>query len=130
MSLLAHRLVFLCVDAYCFLFWDLPGDVLAAPESATCAWIGVILLSLSVLHTSLSLSHALRGWNRCAIRLLFVKRVYTLFTIRMVRFHPTDSFLRTARGPQPYNISIYLLPPLVSSSSAVRGQYIAASRLF
>ena len=31
MSLLTHRLVLLCVDAYCFVFWDLPGDVLAAP---------------------------------------------------------------------------------------------------
>ena len=27
-------------------FWDLPGDVLAAPESALCGWIGVILSSL------------------------------------------------------------------------------------
>ena len=25
MSLLTHRLVILCVDAYCFIFWDLPG---------------------------------------------------------------------------------------------------------
>ena len=48
MSLLTHRLVFLCVDAYCFIFWDVPGDVLAAPESALCGWIGVILLSLSL----------------------------------------------------------------------------------
>ena len=24
----------LCIDAHCFIFWDLPGDVLAAPESA------------------------------------------------------------------------------------------------
>ena len=48
MSLLTHRLVFLCVDTYCFIFWDLPGDVLAAPESALCGWIGVILLSLSL----------------------------------------------------------------------------------
>ena len=30
------RLVSLCVDAYCFIFWDLPGDVLAAPELALC----------------------------------------------------------------------------------------------
>ena len=36
-SLLTHRLVLLCVDAYCFIFWDLPGDVLAAPESACVA---------------------------------------------------------------------------------------------
>ena len=49
MSLLTHRLVLLCVDAYCFVFWDLPGDVLAAPESALCGWIGVIPLSLSLL---------------------------------------------------------------------------------
>ena len=54
MSLLTHRLVLLCVDAYCLVFWDLPGDVLAAPESAMCGWIGVILLSLS-------LSRAWRG---------------------------------------------------------------------
>ena len=33
-SLLTHRLVLLCIDAHCFIFWDLPGDVLAAPESA------------------------------------------------------------------------------------------------
>ena len=43
-SLLTHRLVLLCVDANCFTFWDLPGAVLAAPESALCGWIGVILL--------------------------------------------------------------------------------------
>ena len=30
MAQLIHRLVLLCVDAYCFIFWDLPGDVLAA----------------------------------------------------------------------------------------------------
>ena len=28
--------------------WDLPGDVLAAPESALCGWVCVILLSLSL----------------------------------------------------------------------------------
>ena len=49
LSLLTHRLVFLCVDAYCFIFWDLPGDVLAAPESALCGWIGVIPLVLPCL---------------------------------------------------------------------------------
>ena len=27
-SLLIHRLVLLCIDAHCFIFWDLPGDVL------------------------------------------------------------------------------------------------------
>ena len=48
MSLLTHRLVLLCVGAYCFIFWDLPGDVPTAPESALCGWIGVILHSLSL----------------------------------------------------------------------------------
>ena len=53
MSLLTQRqpydrLVLLCADAYCFIFWDLPGDVLAAPESALCGWIGVIPLCLSL----------------------------------------------------------------------------------
>ena len=33
-SVLTHRLVLLHIDAHCFIFWDLPGDVLAAPESA------------------------------------------------------------------------------------------------
>ena len=37
-----------CVDAYYFIRWGLPGDVLAAPELALCGWIGVILLSLSL----------------------------------------------------------------------------------
>ena len=46
-SLLTHRLVLLCIDAHCFIFWDLPGDVLAAPESA---------LGLDRCYTSLSLS--------------------------------------------------------------------------
>ena len=46
MSLLTHRLVLLCVGAYRFIFWDLPGDVPAAPESALCGWMGVILLSV------------------------------------------------------------------------------------
>ena len=49
MSLLTLRLVFLCVDAYCFIFWDLLGDVLAAPASALCGWIGVILVTLSLV---------------------------------------------------------------------------------
>ena len=48
-SLLTHRLVPPCVDAYCFVTWDLPGDVLAAPESALCGWIGVILLEVSLI---------------------------------------------------------------------------------
>ena len=41
-SLLTHRLVFLCVDAHCSISWDLPGDVLAAPQPALCGWIGAI----------------------------------------------------------------------------------------
>ena len=55
MSLWTHGLVNLCVDAYCFIFWDLPGNVLAAPASALCGWIGGTLLSLT-LSPSLSLS--------------------------------------------------------------------------
>ena len=54
-SPLTHRLVLLCVDAHCFIFWDQPGDVLAAPESALCDCMGV---SFSC-NTSLSLSHQL-----------------------------------------------------------------------
>ena len=59
-SPLTHRLVLLCIDAHCFIFWALPGDVLAAPESA---------LGLDRCNTSLSLSllaapaSALCGWN-------------------------------------------------------------------
>ena len=37
-------LVLPCVDANWFIFWDVPGDVLAAPGSALCGWIGVVLL--------------------------------------------------------------------------------------
>ena len=44
-SLSTPRLVLLCVDAHCLIFWDLPGDVLAAPASA---------LWLDRCHTSLS----------------------------------------------------------------------------
>ena len=47
-TLLTQGLVLLCVDAYCIILWDLPGDVLAAPESALCGWIGGIPLSLSL----------------------------------------------------------------------------------
>ena len=54
-SLLTHKLVLLCADAYFFIFWDLPWDVLAAPDSALCGWMGVILCSLSL---SLSLHPA------------------------------------------------------------------------
>ena len=46
-SLLTHRLVLLCIDAHCFIFRNLPGDVLAAPASA---------LGLDRCNTSLSLS--------------------------------------------------------------------------
>ena len=59
-SLLTHRLVLLCVDAHCFVFWDLPGDVLAAPESALCGWIGVNSLYLS-LPLSLSIQPVCAG---------------------------------------------------------------------
>ena len=54
-SLLTHRLVLHCVDAHCFIFWDLLRDVLAAPEAALCGWIAVILLFLSLLLPSLLL---------------------------------------------------------------------------
>ena len=47
-SLLAHRLVLDIIDAHCFICWDVPGDVLAAPESGLCGWTGVILLSLYI----------------------------------------------------------------------------------
>ena len=47
-SLLTHVLVLLCVDAHCFIFWNPPGDVLAAPESALCGWTGVTPLSRSL----------------------------------------------------------------------------------
>ena len=50
-SLLTHRLVLLCIDAHCFIFWALPGHVLAAPESA---------LGLERCNTSLSLSLSAR----------------------------------------------------------------------
>ena len=39
-SLLIHVLMH-----YFSFIWDLPGDVLAAPELALCGWIGMILLS-------------------------------------------------------------------------------------
>ena len=42
--------LYLCIDAHCFNFWDLPWDVLAAPESA---------LGLDRCNTSLSLSLSL-----------------------------------------------------------------------
>ena len=63
MSLFTHRLVLLCVNAYCFRFWDLPGDVLAAPESALCGWIGVILLSVSSLSLVLGVQRLTRLYS-------------------------------------------------------------------
>ena len=44
------------------LFWDLPGDVLAAPASALCGWKGVIL-SLSLMCGSHHLISQV-GWSR------------------------------------------------------------------
>ena len=55
-SLLIHRLVLLCIDAHCFILWDLPGDVLAAPESAL-GLDGVILLSLLSLRPTRPAHH-------------------------------------------------------------------------
>ena len=56
-----HKLVLLCVDVHCFIFWDLPGDVLAAPELALCGSIAIgvilfspLLLSFSLLWTALT----------------------------------------------------------------------------
>ena len=57
-----HRLVLLCIYAHCFIFWDLPGDVLAAPESA---------LGLDRCHTSLSLSLSLY-FNERPLRLSLI----------------------------------------------------------
>ena len=47
-SLLTHRLVLLCIDAHRFIFWDLPGDVLAAPESA----LGLDRCNTSFIHAT------------------------------------------------------------------------------
>ena len=51
-----HRLVLLCIDAHCFIFWDLPGDVIYLSMylswqhlNQLYSWIGVMLLSLSLL---------------------------------------------------------------------------------
>ena len=56
---LTHRLVLLCIDAHCFILWDLPGDVLAAPESA---------LWLDRCNTSLSLSfQTMKGWPAATV---------------------------------------------------------------
>ena len=41
------------------LLWDLPGDVLAAPASALCGWIGVN--SLFLTHTHTACGHLLRS---------------------------------------------------------------------
>ena len=66
-SLLTHRLVLLCVDAYWFIFWDLPGDVLAAPGAvpALCGWMGVILLSLSRNTLASALTADVTGREAC-----------------------------------------------------------------
>ena len=53
LDFVTHRLVLLCVVAHCFIFWNLPGYVLAAPELALCGWIGV---NTSTTTTTLSLS--------------------------------------------------------------------------
>ena len=53
---LSHRLCVWVCDTYsilpgpvsCFIVWDLPGDVLAAPRSALCGRIGVLLFPLSL----------------------------------------------------------------------------------
>ena len=37
------------------LLWDLPGDVLAAPEAAMCGWKGV----------NICVCVSLSGWNKC-----------------------------------------------------------------
>ena len=42
----AHLLY--CCSDFCFILWDVPGVVLAAPASALCGWIGVTPLSLSL----------------------------------------------------------------------------------
>ena len=44
-----------CVSVNCFIFWDVPGDVLAAPESALCGWIGVVLSLSSLPHPEVNL---------------------------------------------------------------------------
>ena len=64
-SLLTHRLVLLCIDAHCFIFWALPGDVLAAPESA---------LGLERCNTSLSLSPSLITSNSTNHHVSFCRR--------------------------------------------------------
>ena len=56
MSLSTHRLVLLCVDAYCFIFWHLPGDVLAAPEAATDVFHFYCILSCIPIDCSLILT--------------------------------------------------------------------------
>ena len=63
-----HVLV-LCtwLGAYCFVFWGLPGDVLAAPESALCGWEGFILSGRDVLYSQ-------AGWKSCNLLLLLLAR--------------------------------------------------------
>ena len=69
-SLLTHRLVLLCIDAHCFIFWDLPGDVLAAPESA---------LGLDRCDTSLSLSLCPTPGYKLPVGLVITPTRYLLF---------------------------------------------------
>ena len=87
-SLLTHRLVLFCIVAHCFILWDLPGYVLAAPESALGLERCNTSLSISHLHfviivtmfrTNVTIYHHLisqAGWNRCnlSIRHLLVVR--------------------------------------------------------
>ena len=42
---------FLVLYATPFCFWDVPGDVLAAPAPGLCGWKGVIRLSLQLTYT-------------------------------------------------------------------------------
>ena len=84
-SLLTHRLVLLCIDAHCFIFWDLPGDVLAAPESAL--WLdrcNTHSLSLSTVdNTNVTMYHHLisqAGWNRCNLSIYLSCACFTCRT--------------------------------------------------
>ena len=51
---------------------DSLGDVLAAPESAMCGWIGVILLSLSLYTCGSNHLSSQAGWNRCNLSDLYI----------------------------------------------------------
>ena len=74
-SLLTHRLVLLCIDTHCFVFWDLPGGVLAAPAPALCGWTGVRLPFFSLLLSSAVI---------CALDALSVQRVLLIWNVRCV----------------------------------------------